>query len=726
MQRLLFPFFFSISFLASAQSGVFIIDTLTQMTPGNYSEPGQLLKGWLFHPGDDPSFSGKNFNDSSWKTMPPEGFDQQMKDEKGYTAWYRLRFRIRDSFDTPLALLIRHSGASQLFLDGKLIHSNGTIAPYDPGKEERFYPQGIPLYLPVHDTAVHVLAVRYSNSKIKSDGFVQMAPGFTARISLLEAGMMYKIIITGVFSSFFTFYFTFFLVLSLLHFLLFWFYRKKTSNLYFAVFSLAFGFTFVWLALAMNVTQAPAIEFMNTVAGFLPPLYMTSLLAMLHFIFYGKIKKWLLAVFGLFLLQVIFGNILNIEIPLLGLILTAFFAVESIRVILASILSRKEGAWIIGVGILATILFFMGVVLIGAFGGTVSFTYGGTLGALVGIMVIYATISIPLSMTIYLSRDVARTSRSLEKKLVEVETLSARSMEQEKEKQRILESQKEMLELQVRERTTEISEQKKVIEEKNKDITDSINYAKRIQDSILPGTDLIRSVFPASFVLFKPKDIVSGDFYWFGEKDGWSIAVCADCTGHGVPGALMSMIGTNLLHQAILEKGITSPEKILAELQYSLLVTLKQLDGTICAPTRVQDGMDIAILCFNRSSHLIRFAGAQRPLWRIRNGELEEWKGDKIPISASGDPKTLFKGHEIPAGSGDLFIMSSDGYADQFGGSSSKAGGKKLMTKEFKKRLVELSLQDIMGIEVALDQEFEKWRGELEQMDDVCVIGVRV
>lgn len=332
-------------------------------------------------------------------------------------------------------------------------------------------------------------------------------------------------------------------------------------------------------------------------------------------------------------------------------------------------------------------------------------------------------------MSIYLARQFAMTNNNLEKKLVEVETLSTKSIEQEKEKQKILETQKETLEIQVKERTSEIVEQKKVIEEKNKDITDSINYAKTIQEAILPSNDLKNKLFPDSFILFKPKDIVSGDFFWFAEKNNKKIIAACDCTGHGVPGALMSMIGNNILNQIVNEKGITSPDEILNHLHKEIRKTLNQEEQN-----ESKDGMDIAIITFNSQTE-IEFAGAQRPLWIIRkidNGELLidkemlphliETKGDKFAIGGwQSETERKFTNHKISLSKGECIYISSDGYADQFSDID-----KKLMTSRFKELLISVQQKPMTEQEIFLSDFIEKWRGVREQIDDILVIGVRI
>lgn len=177
-----------------------------------------------------------------------------------------------------------------------------------------------------------------------------------------------------------------------------------------------------------------------------------------------------------------------------------------------------------------------------------------------------------------------------------------------------------------------LAEKNEIIENKNKDITDSINYAQRIQEAILPAKEIKYRIFPDAFVLFKPKDIVSGDFYWFTEKNGKKIIAACDCTGHGVPGAFMSMIGNAFLNEIVNEKGITTPSEILNQLREIIILTLKQNEG------ENKDGMDISLLCFDEKNSVVEFAGANNPLWFIRNGSFREIEADRQPIGYYSRP----------------------------------------------------------------------------------------
>lgn len=261
------------------------------------------------------------------------------------------------------------------------------------------------------------------------------------------------------------------------------------------------------------------------------------------------------------------------------------------------------------------------------------------------------------------------------------------------------------------------------IEKKNQSIIDSINYSKRIQDSILPSKQLKNKLFHEIFVLYMPKDIVSGDFYWYAEKNGKKIVACCDCTGHGVPGALMSMIGNNILNQVVNENEIISPDEILNHLNLEIRKALKQ-----DTQNKSMDGMDLALIAFNGETE-IEYAGAHRPLWIVRKVssasacELIEIKANKVSIGGYQDEngKTFVK-HTVQLLKGDCIYMFTDGYADQFGGKE----GKKFMTKRLKELLISNYSNSIAEQEQSLTESIIAWKGLEEQVDDICVIGIRI
>ena len=269
----------------------------------------------------------------------------------------------------------------------------------------------------------------------------------------------------------------------------------------------------------------------------------------------------------------------------------------------------------------------------------------------------------------------------------------------------------------------EITMQKEIIEVKNKDITDSINYARRIQTAILPSLSEIQQYLPETFILYKPKDIVSGDFYWFTNSGNSLFIAVADCTGHGVPGAFMSMIGNDLLTQVIVEKGISQPNLILSQLHDGVRNALKQDDSA----SKTKDGMDIALIKITPSGSQtkLEYSGALRPLWIIHTGtrEITEYKPDKFSIGGSySSEQRNYTNHAISIQKADTIYLTSDGYSDQFGGEK----GKKFKNKKMHELLIENSSKEMDQQKEILEKTNVEWKGNLEQVDDILVIGVRI
>ncbi len=261
----------------------------------------------------------------------------------------------------------------------------------------------------------------------------------------------------------------------------------------------------------------------------------------------------------------------------------------------------------------------------------------------------------------------------------------------------------------------EIEEQHEVLEEQHREITDSINYAKRIQDAILPPLKLVRGYMPDSFILYQPKDIVAGDFYWMEGINNLIVFAAADCTGHGVPGAMVSVVCHNAMNRSVREFMLTEPDEILNKTREIVVETFEKSDED------VRDGMDIALVTINTESNKLNFAGANNGLYYIRNGELFQIKPDKQPIGKYEDAKPFTK-HTLDLEKGDIIYTFSDGYADQFGGPK----GKKFMYKPFRELLLSIHKKPMNEQHDLLMSAFEDWRGSMEQIDDVCVIGVRI
>ncbi len=292
----------------------------------------------------------------------------------------------------------------------------------------------------------------------------------------------------------------------------------------------------------------------------------------------------------------------------------------------------------------------------------------------------------------------------------------------------------EGLEQKVKDRTAEIESQKHIIEEKNKEVLDSITYAKRLQEAILPSVVDIRAALPDAFILYLPKDIVAGDFYWF-EKlvdetgNSFLLFAAADSTGHGVPGAMVSVVCSNALHRTVNEFKIYEPGKILTKTRELVLETFAK------SQSDVKDGMDISLISLEfgvvssetstphsalRTPNL-NFAGANNSAWIIRNGELVELKADRQPVGKTEFPKP-FTNHIFQLEKGDLIYMLTDGFPDQFGGPK----GKKFMSANLKKLLLSIRDLKMSEQEKIIHEAFETWKGELEQVDDVCVVGIRI
>lgn len=329
------------------------------------------------------------------------------------------------------------------------------------------------------------------------------------------------------------------------------------------------------------------------------------------------------------------------------------------------------------------------------------------------------------------------------------EKAQAKALESLQEKNALMDEMNVRLEKQVKERTHQIELQKQELAEKNQEVTSSIRYAQRIQSAILPSDSKIKNMFPKSFVLYKPRDIVSGDFYFFEstvvtsdnkEIDGKELKLVAavDCTGHGVPGAMVSVVGNNYLKQSLKQENVNSPAEALDFLNQGVAKTLNEnKEATI------RDGMDMSLIALSPSNDKLTFAGAKNPVYVVRKRKneevdakarnpfynpdtdfiLTEYKGDKHPIGDYGGDELLpFSNQEVALEKDDMIYMFSDGYADQFGGER----GKKMNYKRFKQLLTEICHLDTDKQFEILEERFEEWKGDVEQVDDVLVIGIRI
>ncbi len=274
------------------------------------------------------------------------------------------------------------------------------------------------------------------------------------------------------------------------------------------------------------------------------------------------------------------------------------------------------------------------------------------------------------------------------------------------------------------EQKAEIERQHLALAESHQEIHDSIAYAKRIQDGILPGAELMKTALGESFVLFAPKDVVAGDFYWVEVSEDLIFFAVCDCTGHGVPGAMVSVMCNSALNRCIRQFDLTDPAKILDKARELVISEFEKSDKD------VKDGMDISLAVFERKTQQIHWAGANNPLWIFKHGtnEFIELKADKQPIGKFENARPFTK-QTIDVKTGDLVYLFSDGFPDQFGGenlSPGRAGGKKYKYKNFREFIAAISLQSLDEQKCSLEKEFVRWKGNFEQVDDVCIIGVRI
>jgi serine phosphatase RsbU (regulator of sigma subunit) len=289
------------------------------------------------------------------------------------------------------------------------------------------------------------------------------------------------------------------------------------------------------------------------------------------------------------------------------------------------------------------------------------------------------------------------------------------------QKNEILKEQKEEIEAQadsLKEANIVLQEQKEEITHQKEEITSSIVYAKRIQRAIVPTEEMAETLLKNYFLLWRPRDIVSGDFWWLGEKDGLVIVAAADCTGHGVPGAFMSMLGISFLNEIINQQKETQSHEILNQLRTKVKTTL----GQTGKEGEAKDGMDIALMVIDFNQMTLQFSGAYNPLYLVRNGEVEVIKADKNPIGIYIKEKETFTQNIVPVQTGDTLYIFSDGYIDQFGGPHQM----KFTSNRFRDLLLTIQDKPMAEQKEILNTAIDEWRAGYEQIDDILVLGIKI
>jgi serine phosphatase RsbU (regulator of sigma subunit) len=690
---------------------------------GNDTTEGLLKKiptaKWKYHKGDDVTWAKPDFNDTAWDSVKANlDLDELKPNYFNGIGWFRLSVTIDTILvNKPIAFALSHNGASEIYLNGKLIRHFGKVCAHDSG-EKRIDPQSEPFAVAFTKCKNNIIAIRYSNTRAQQyytkygenvvGFYFKIRPINSAIASYASSGEITLIISMSIFG--------FFVALGVLHLLIFLFYHKQPANLLYSVFVSILAMAFLTSALAQTSPLPDySIITKHYFALSLPVLFL-SLLAMIYMLFKFKYTLYFKICIGLvssFIILDFFHIQFLLDIqPILISVLITIVCFDCGYRVSQAVKQKKDGAWIIASGVMI-FLWLIGIFyLVALLSGGINISEFDFWAILLLIMFVLIILSIPLSMSIYLARDFARTNKNLTVQLEQVQILSQQAIEQEQEKQKILNEQNAMLEHQVAERTAELSE-------KNKEMTDSIRYAQRIQKALMSSKNLLDKNLPEHFVFFNPKDIVSGDFYWASlMHDGRFALVTADSTGHGVPGAFMSLLNISYLNEAINERQLTDTSDILNHARKKIIQSLAE-DGTADGG---KDGMDCSITAYNFKTKTMQYSAANNPVWVIRDNAILEFPADKMPVGKHDRDTVPFTAHNIQLQAGDVVYTLTDGYADQFGGDK----GKKFKYKPMQDLLLSICNLSMDAQKEKLTNAFNNWKGALEQVDDVLLIGVKL
>ena len=682
-------------------------------------------KPWKYHIGDDSAYAKVSYDDSVWPSIK-KGQAVDLQDDSVLSdvfdiIWFRTVIRVdSQAVDKPLGLYFHQSAsAAEIYVDGKPVGHFGKVGRDLRSEDARFNVNPKPFPVVISKVGSHLIAVRFSSfhSKLLTGKKSGQSHGFEISFSDLQDDFNSLFDNTQFFPLIFLL--GVFLTLGVVHFIMFSYFRSHKQNLFFGLYCIGIAFLMFFGYYAVNESDFEVYSMLTRSFVYLAPLMVVPLVAFYHTIYYGRLLRIFWIIIFFYACTVIFTFMEWQANKAFVAILIFASIVEIFRSHLRAVIKGKDGALILGLGIFylpLAIIILMIIVIVQSTTGDENVNLNMGRG---GAMVLgYSlALSIPFSITLYLSRNFARVNRKLVEQVDEIKQLSEKTLLHEAEKKKLLEEQNTMLESKVEERTRELADKNELILEKNKEITDNLTYAKRIQAALLPDMVTLKSAFRECFVLYLPKDIVSGDFYAFFQKENRLLLAVADCTGHGVSGAFMSMIGSSLLSQLINIRQITRPSEILDQLSEEVITSLNQRSG------ESNDGMDIALCSFDLQSGNIEFAGANRPLWLIRKNSLSVVKPDKSPI---GGMQVLrekkFTNNNLQVFPGDCVYLFSDGFADQFGGES----GKKLMTGRLKELLLQINSMSMDEQEQFLASFIIEWKGKNEQLDDILVIGIRI
>ncbi|GEM_PF-761838 len=716
------------------------------------SEQGIYLRqNWTYLPENlkETVSTLPNFKHSDWRPVNPQlWLDSLSPDIFRTGGWFRLDFLIDDKLkNKPFALLIDQRGASEVYLDGKLIQRLGKVA-INPKLEVKFSPRWLPISIALNENKTHTLLLKYSNSNAwklrKWLGRYARTAGFKLKLAYADSAIKNYDQEARFQNAWNIGLFAVLITIGILHFFIFFFDSKKRADGYYSLAALCMSITFLVKFFVAQETHPEWIIALNVIDFIISNLQVLFLLRFLFQLFNYPKPPYFNGLFILYLANISVFFINHYIVSALGSIYFLIFIFGTIRVIGRAVKDKKEGAKLIGFGV------FVNYLLLLIFSGQ---TFGflnlwqylpqkiAFLSNYIGIL------STVTAVSLYLAKNFAMTNLELGNQLKNVQKLSRKNLEQERITRQIIENQKEELERQVKKRTSEIQEKNAELYQQNEEIaaqrdaidrsknrlnsaytqiTDSVRYAQRIQRAVLGSREEITAQFREGFIFFRPKDIVSGDFYWYAEVETplkkRKILVVADCTGHGVPGAFMTVMGANFLDEIINAQQITDAPEILQELDQRVTRATHRQNAER-EGIAVNDGMDITILVLDETDQKVHFAGAKNSVYFVRNGKMRTFKTSSYAIG--GERCTcakIFSKQTLDIQTGDIFYMASDGFQDQFGGRKDK----KYMKKRFREFLLQISSLSMKNQKLKLRQELQAWQGYQSQTDDILVLGIKI
>jgi serine phosphatase RsbU (regulator of sigma subunit) len=681
--------------------------------------PWEFYWGALFKPEDFESDGSMKADYISvpggWTVNSPEGTSY---DEFGY-ATYRLRVKVPDKHTVYNFIFMSVFTSARVWVNGSFCFENGKVATDKENSAPQFTTN---FYAPID----------YNRDSDTLDIIVQVADysyggpaaGIRRKVTFGPDDQINQERIRTI--SINAFLIGILILIAIYHFFLYLYRTNAISYLIFALLSLV---VVIW-----TIYSAGMFVGLFSYEGYLafghlgPALFPPLLVLFFYFLYRDEVHKPVLLFFlaiALTFILIIFvssattiSNIftlfsMNMMIPL------AYLLGYSL---LKAVIRKRVGSQLMYLSVLimfATLIHdaFLANSYIKGFGFYIS-SYGYVLLIILQSLVLAQMFSVTfkrnINLTLNLEKIVEERTRTIEdqRKVLEIQNMD---MQRQKEE---IENQNEVL----NQRNEEIEAQRDFARKQNEEITDSINYARRIQSAMLPPETYISELLIDNFILYKPRDIVSGDFYWVKQVKNYIVIVAADCTGHGIPGAFMSILGIGYLNEIVQRREVTQANRVLNELRRQIKNSLRQHGGR----DESKDGMDMALCVLDLKNLTMQYAGANNPLYLIRwvenEAHLEEYKPDLMPIGYYYGKDQSFTNHSIKLEPGDTFYIFSDGYMDQKGGSENK----KFLSRRFKDLLLGMQDQSMYDQKSILENTLSDWMGRAAQVDDILVVGVRV